>query len=367
MTPGPGHPRSREIRFCRSFDGVRLAYATFGSGPPLVWVASWLTHVELDQASPVWSHWIEELSRGHTLVRYDARGTGLSDRSVGDLTVEAWSRDLAAVVEAVSDGPVDLLGFCQGGPPAIAYAVEHPERVRRLVLYDSYAVGPLAERSASEEARYAEVLADMIEVGWGEDAGAFRKVFGNLLVPGASRQQEGWFAELQRRSADPATAVRIWRAINSLDVRDLTGDVDVETLVFHVRGDPMVPFEEGRRLASSIPGARFHPLEGENHVLLEEDAAWPRFLSELRSFLDTRIDAGELGEIRRSLSGLTPRERDVLEHLATGLDNAEIADRLGITAKTVRNHLSRVYGKLGVEGRSRAIVLARKAGLGEGI
>jgi pimeloyl-ACP methyl ester carboxylesterase/DNA-binding CsgD family transcriptional regulator len=356
----------QQIQFCMSPDGHRLAYAATGTGPPLVRVANWLTHLNLDWQSPLWRHWFRELSQDHRLIRYDPRGTGLSDRTVNDLSVEAWVRDLEAVADALGLERFSLLGFCQGGATAVAYAARHPDRVSRLVLYDSYVQGSLVEGADPERKRQAEVLADMIEVGWGREAAAFRQLFANLLIPGASMEQQRWLAELQRRTVSAETAVRLWRAFHRIDIEAVARQVAVPSLVFHVRNDAMVPFEAGLQLAALIPEARFVPLAGKNHILVENEPAWPHFLSEIRDFLRTAT-APQPGttDLEYCFSQLTPREEDVLELIAQGLSNTEIAERLVITPKTVRNHVTRIYSKLRADSRAQAIVMAREAGFGQ--
>lgn len=351
----------QEIRFCVAPDGVRIAYATSGSGPPLVYVANWLTHLKLDWQSPLWSHWLRELSRGHTLVRFDARGNGLSDRVVDNLSVDAWAQDLAAVVDDVGLERFPILGFCQGGATAISYAVRHPERVSRLVLYNSYVHGAFTEEGTVAEKREAEALAEMIEVGWGREAPAFRQLFANLMIPNASMGQLRWYANLQRRTVSPQVAVRLWRAFHAIDIRRLAQQVQVPTLVLHVEGNKMVDFEQGRELASLIPDARFVPLGGNNHILLEDEPAWPHFLAEVRDFLGTATSEHSTTRRQRAFSELTPRQQEVLTLVARGLNNDQIAERLVIAPKTVRNHVTRIYRKLGVESRAQAIVLARDA------
>lgn len=353
---------NQQIRFCTSFDGTQIAYATAGSGPPLVRVANWLTHLELDWKGPIWSHWFEELSRNHTLVRYDLRGCGLSDRSVDDLSLDAWVRDLEAVVNDLGLDRFSLLGLCQGGDIAVAYAERHPDRVRRLALYDTYLHGALVEGGALLERAQAKVLTQMIRVGWGQQNAAFRKVFAELLMPGASEEQQRWLAELQRQSASPETAACLWRAFHEIDIRDLAPQVQTSTLVFHVKNDAMVPFEEGRRLASLIPDARFVPLEGENHILLPDEPAWEQFVSEFQDFISEE-EQPFLQE--NGFSELTPREREVLDLMAQGISNTQIAERLFISPKTVRNHVSRIFSKLRVSRRAEAIVQAREAGFGQ--
>lgn len=356
----------QEIRFCRTADGVRIAYATSGSGPPLVRTANWLTHLELDADSPLWGHWLEELSRRHTLVRYDPRGSGLSDREVDELSLDAWVRDLEAVVDALELTSFPLMGLCQGGAVAVAYAARHPQRVSRLILYDSYPRGAFLLPRGSVEREEAQVLMRLIEIGWGRRSPAFRQTFCSLLAPEASADQLGWLQELQRRSTSPANAARFWHSFHHFDVRPEIPRVRAPSLVFHVRGDAMVPFSAGRRLAAALPDARFVPLEGSNHILLRDEPGWQRLVDELRAFL-AALDSAEPAAPAGAadvFAELTPRERQVLDEIASGRSNREIAERLGIRPKTVRNHINRIFSKLGVSHRAEAIVRAREAGLG---
>jgi pimeloyl-ACP methyl ester carboxylesterase len=275
----------QQIRFCTSSDGVSLAYATVGEGPPLVKAANWLNHLEYDWNTPVWRHWITELSRDHTFIRYDERGCGLSDWNVQKFSLDAWVNDLEAVVAANNLDRFPLLGISQGGPIAITYTYRHPEKVSHLILYGSYAAG-LRRRDLPQEVREeAEMFLQLIRVGWGKGHSAFRQVFTSLFMPEATREQADWFNKLQRVSSSPENAARMLDAFFELDVRDLAQKLDVPTLVLHAEGDLRIPFVEGRRLASLIPNSRFVPLEGKNHIMLRTEPAWRRFLSEVRSFL----------------------------------------------------------------------------------
>jgi pimeloyl-ACP methyl ester carboxylesterase/DNA-binding CsgD family transcriptional regulator len=353
----------QSIRFCRSPDGIRVAYATAGSGPPLVKVANYLTHLEFDRESPVWRHWIDGLSMHHELTRYDERGCGLSDWNVDDFSLEAWVTDLESVIEATGLERFPLLGISQGGAVAVAYAVRHPEKVTHLVLYGAYARGRLHRSSSSEHIREAETLLDLMRVGWGQDNPAFRQVFSTLFMPDATPDQLNWFNELQRRTTSPRNAVRFEEAFFSLDVTDIAPRVTTPTLVIHVREDAMVPFEEGRRLAALIPRSTFVPLEGRNHIMLEDEPAWTRFIQEMHAFIDEPL-SGSRPVAAGPMATLSPREHEVLELIAGGLGNAEIAHRLHISPHTLRNHITNVFAKLQVETRAQAIVLAREAGLG---
>jgi pimeloyl-ACP methyl ester carboxylesterase len=357
MVPAMPAP-SQQIRFCTSADGVRIAYATSGSGPPLVKVGTWMTHVELDWESSVWRPWLRELSRDHTVLRYDARGCGLSDREVAELSLEAWVRDLESVVDAAGMARFPLLGLSQGSAIAIAYAARHPERVSHLILHGGFARGRLRRNPSQQQREDTETMVKLAEIGWGKDDPAYRQFFTTQFIPDSTLEQQRWWNELQRATISPANAARFMRATSEMDVTELARRVSCPTLVTHSKSELRGPFEEGRRLAGLIPGARFLPIESRNHVLLEHEPAWTQWLAAVRDFLP----AARGGAL---FSGLTPRESELVELIAQGLDNTQIAARLELSDKTVRNHITSIFAKLGVENRSRAIVLAREAGFGQ--
>ena len=353
------------IRFCQSGDGVRIAYAVMGQGPPLVKAANYVTHVEQDLRGPVWRHWLEGLAAHHTLIRYDERGCGLSDRDVADFSMKGWVGDLEAVVDTLGLERFALLGISQGASVSVAYAVQHPDRVSHLVLYGGYARGRFNRSEDPLHMQQAETMINAIRVGWGQVNPAFRQLFTTLLMPDATPEQSEWLNELVRISADPETAARMERAFYHIDVTDLAPHVTAPTLVLHPRQDASISFEEGRLLAALIPGARFVPLESRNHVLLEDEPAWPRFLAEVHAFLGADEASATRPPAADTLfPALTERERHILRLIARGWSNVEIAEALVITPKTVRNHVSNIYSKLAVESRAQAIVLAREAGLG---
>jgi predicted ATPase/DNA-binding SARP family transcriptional activator/pimeloyl-ACP methyl ester carboxylesterase len=276
---------AQQIRYCHTPDGVRLAYAMVGQGPPLVKAANWLSHLEYDWQSPVWRHWLEGLARHHTLIRYDERGCGLSDWEVADLSFEAWVQDLETVVEAAGLERFPLLGLSQGGSIAIAYAVRHPEKVSHLILYGSYVRGRLKRDLSPQQLEEAQTFIQLIKLGWGQENPAFRQVFTTLFMPDATLEQQRWFNDLQRMSASPENAMRIVAGFNTIDVRNLAAQVKAPTLVLHAKGDARIPFEEGELIASLIPGARFVPLQSNNHILLAHESAWQQFLDEVHQFL----------------------------------------------------------------------------------
>ncbi|HYN73385.1 MAG TPA: alpha/beta fold hydrolase, partial [Nakamurella sp.] len=369
------------IRFARSADGVRIAFARLGQGPPLVIATCWLSHLEYDLESPVWRHWVTGMAGIATTIRYDERGFGLSDWHVPDFALESRINDLEAVIDAAGLESFALLGMSQGGPVAIAYALRHPERVTRLILHGSYTAttGPIPESAELEDA-----FTRMIEVGWARPEGRFRRVFTDMLMPGATPEQMTWVDDLMRMSTSTANAVAFRQQRRDIDVGDLLPRVDLPTLVLHARGDQCNDFSEGRRLAAEIPGARLVTLESDNHVLLADEPAWPVFLAEVDAFLepDRRADralgpqgpsrSGTKGKGRagapalEALEALTARERDVLRLVAAGQDNREIASTLTLSVRTVERHLQTIYRKLDLAGSAQRTAAAALLLAGDG-
>ena len=302
VTPPVEH---QEIRLCNTADGTRIAYATSGSGPPLVKAANWLSHLEFDWRSPVWRHWMSELSRDHTLVRYDERGCGLSDRDVSDFSLDAWVRDLECVVDELNLERFPLLGISQGGPVAISYAVRHPERVSHLVLYGSFALGYTARATTQDELDENEALITLIRRWWGLDDPSFRQLFSHRFIPGGSPEHHRWFNDVCRVSTSPANAARFVRAFGEINVRDLLRQLTAPTLVLHTINDLRAPLDQARLLAAEIPDARLVPLDGRNHILLEDEPAWPRFLSEVRAFLGVAAPAAPARSTERAILFIT--------------------------------------------------------------
>ncbi|MBV9861243.1 MAG: alpha/beta fold hydrolase [Alphaproteobacteria bacterium] len=275
----------QDVHFCTTADGVQLAYSRIGSGPPLVKTGNWMTHLEFDLESPIWRGLYRELSRDNTLIRYDARGNGLSDRDIEEVTQEVFVSDLEAVVDAAGLERFALFGISQGCAISVEYAVRHPQRVSHLVLFGGFAVGSAKRARSEAEKEQAAAMLTLMRLGWGQENPAFRQLFTSQFVPGATKEQADWFNELQRISTSPADAVRNRIATSNFDVRPLLARVSVPTLVLHAREDAVVPFEQGRRLAAGIPGARFVSLPSRNHLILEDEPAFPRFLQEIRSFV----------------------------------------------------------------------------------
>jgi pimeloyl-ACP methyl ester carboxylesterase/DNA-binding CsgD family transcriptional regulator len=355
----PRAPLRQTIGFVRARDGARIAYALSGEGLIVVKTANWLSHLEYDWRSPVWRHWLDFLSTGSRLVRYDERGNGLSDHDLDDLSFARWVEDLECLVETLGLEQFTLLGISQGGAVAVEYAARHPEKVERLVLFGAYARG-WARRGDELELRRARALLDLVEVGWGADNPAYRQVFTTLFAPDANDEQGRWFNELQRIATSPANAARLIEAAGEIDVVASLSRVRAPTLVLHASQDARVPAEEGRLIASTIPGARFVLLEGRNHALLESDPAWHRFMEEYAAFVGLAAPRdGPRAYVAAPLEALTSREETIVRLLCEGLDNRQIAARLAIAEKTVRNHLTRIFDKFGVRNRTQLIVRAR--------
>jgi pimeloyl-ACP methyl ester carboxylesterase/DNA-binding CsgD family transcriptional regulator len=350
---------TQRIRYVRTTDRVQLAWAEAGAGPLLIKASNWLTHLEYEWESPVWRHWIRFFSDHFRFVRYDERGCGMTDLNVGDLSLDRWVEDLEAVIAAAQvREPFALLGISQGGPICVAYAVKHPDRVSHLVLYGAYARGAFRRGDPDRESFYRAMI-DLVRLEWGSDNPTFRQVFTSRFIPEGTEEQLGWFNELCRKTLTPDIAAHLLESRGTLDVTALLGEVRTPTLVLHGRGDCIAPIAEGHLLAAGIPGAQFIELDSKNHILLENEPAWERFCDEVLEFM------GLKGSVRGedpAFASLSPREREVLTLIAEGLGNAQIAERLSISEKTVRNHVSNLFDKLGVWTRAQAIVFAIERG-----
>ncbi|MFO1329167.1 MAG: LuxR C-terminal-related transcriptional regulator [Rubrivivax sp.] len=348
-----------ELRFAHVASGARIAWARSGrfGAPVLVRLAHWMTHVEHDRSSPIWRPWLERLGRALELVRYDERGCGLSGPDDVPVSLESALEELDVVVQARAAPRVALLGISGAAAPAVAYAVRHPERVSHLVLLGGYLAGMMHHDPKPEHLAYHEARLRLVELGWGRNDPAVQAFFTTTFIPEATREEVAALNEQQRLSASGARVARILRARVELDVRALAPQVRVPTLVLHASDDRTVPIEAGRELAAAIPGARFESLDSRNHYPLASSPCFDRFCELVTSFV---ADAGA------SAPRLTPRERQLAELLAQGLDNLQIAARLVLAEKTVRNATSALYVKLGVDGRSQAIVRARELGFGAG-
>jgi pimeloyl-ACP methyl ester carboxylesterase/DNA-binding CsgD family transcriptional regulator len=356
--------RARQrIRYLQTRDGLQLAWAEAGAGPVLVKAANWLTHLEYEWESPFWRHWIHFFTDHFRFLRYDERGCGMTEWNCGDLSFERWVEDLEAVVRAADiREPFGLLGISQGAAVCIAYAIKHPGQVSRLVLYGGYARG-VWRRGDADGMRMYRAIMDLMHLGWGQDNPAFRQVFTSRFGPGATEGQMDWFNELCRKTTSPSNAAELMAARAEVDVTELLGQVRTPTLILHAREDAVAPIQEGRLLAAGIPGSQFVELDSKNHILLENEPAWPRFCETVLEFMGLGMPVHREDSAFASLS---PRERDVLGLITEGLGNAEIAERLAISEKTVRNHTSNLFDKLGVWSRAQAIVLAHNRGFRHG-
>jgi pimeloyl-ACP methyl ester carboxylesterase/DNA-binding CsgD family transcriptional regulator len=352
---------AQQIRFCTSRDGTRIAYATCGSGPPLVWVPHWIHHLKFDWDSPVWRPWLLMLSRRHTLIRHDFRGCGLSDRDGVQFSSDKLREDFEAVLQAVGVNRFALMAMTAGARVIMPYVVQHPNQVTHLVLYGTSACGPLANNPPHAQVVETETRLKAMELGWPKEVPGYGQFFTSLHLPDATAEQRQSHNDLLRLTTSSENAVSLLRTFFTSDVRDLLPRVQCSTLVLHGRQDAILPFDEGRVVASRIPEARFVPLETRNHILVEDEPAWAQLCTELNEFLSVPQE----GRIATPLwiDGLTPREREVLEIVARGLDNHAIATKLRISEKTVRNHVSTILSKIGAASRAQAVALARDAGL----
>ena len=352
----------QELRFARTSDGLRIAYAVSGRGYPLVRCTHWLTSIEYDWKTPVFGPWLREIGARWHLYRYNGRGYGLSEGEGTPLSIETFVTDLEAVIEAAKLDRFALWGPSAGALPAMVYAARHPERVSHLVLTAAFARGVLRRNPTPADTERFLATAKLIELGWGQNHPGFLQMMTSQFFPDATLEQMRSFNELQRLTASPAQAARLIMAIGDVDVSPVLGDVRAPTLVMHCRGDVRVPPEEARLIAASIANARLVLLDSQNHHPLPGEPAFEEMLRELEAFLPL-AQRTELATT--AFAALTPREREILELVARGMDNTQIAAWYELSEKTVRNNVSRIFDKLGVEHRGQAIVLARQAGLGQ--
>ena len=353
----PSSKFRQRVRYLTTSDGTRIAWADSGTGPVVVKAANWLTHLEFEWESPIWAHWIEFFSAHSRFVRYDERGCGMSEWRDGELSLDRWADDLGTVIESARpDGPVTLLGISQGAATCIHYALRHPERVAGMILYGGYARGGL-RRGTPDAALAFRAMVDLMRVAWEKRNPAFRQVFTSRFIPDGTAEQLQWFNDLCMKTATGSVMAALLDARAVVDISASLGAVRVPALVLHARGDEVIPLAEGRLMASGIPGAEFVELDSRNHILLEHEPAWERFCSAVLGVLQPNRPGDDA-----SFAALSDRERQVLALMAEGLSNAEIGERLNISEKTVRNHASNVFGKLGVWSRAQAIVFARERG-----
>lgn len=345
------------IRFTTARDGVRLAWASSGAGPALLKASNWITHLEYDRESPVWRHWIRFLSDHFRVIRYDERGNGLSQHELKELSAADWLADLEDIVAAAKpETPMVLLGISQGACAVIEYTAAHPEQVSHLIIYGGYCKG-YAKRGDPEEIARKQAIVDLARQHWGRPEPAFRRIFTCSFLPEGTEEQLNWFDELLRKSTSPSMASRLIEHRGYADVSRLLPKVSVPTLVLHASKDEVVPITAAQEIAAGIPGAEYIELESRNHILLEHEPAWQRFRDTVLDFTGVRSQAEDA-----LFQALSDREREVLACMVEGLTNIQIGQSLFISEKTVRNHVTHIFDKLGVRTRAQAMVFARDHG-----
>lgn len=348
------------IRYCRAPDGRSIAWTRMGSGPPLVW-SSWANYFSHELFEQIWRPWLAEMMRSHSVIFYDGRGTGLSDRHFEDVTLESLVCDIESVVAAAGLEHFALCSTVHGALAAIVYAARHPDQVSRLMVYGGFSRGMgHADPTPAQRARYEAMIA-AFEAGWDDPNPAFRFLNSKGLYPDATRDELEAITEFSRVSFGAKQVASLFRAMRDADVTQEATQVRCPTLILHSRGDLRSSFEGGKRLAGLIPGAQFAPIDSRNSDPMPSDPAWPQVRRLILEFL-----AGDLatGSPPVGFADLTLRERDVLELLAQGLDNHQIAAHLDLAEKSIRNRVTVLFDKLDVENRSQAIVKAREAGFG---
>ncbi|HEV8333560.1 MAG TPA: alpha/beta fold hydrolase [Steroidobacteraceae bacterium] len=353
----------QRIAFARSKDKTTIAYALSGEGPPLVRAGTWLTHVHHDWESPIWAHWLRFMSERHTLVRYDPRGCGLSQTDVGAFTLEDWVADLEAVVDRLELESFPLFGMSQGGAVAAEYAIRHPERVSQLTLYAPLVTGWRRTRLDPYSQSWRS-MQELVLSGWGDENMAFPAMFAHLFLPESTPQMRQWYAELQKKSASKEVASRFMTMLSDLAIFKRLKLIRVPTLVIQIAREQVIDPRSAPGVASEIPGSQFVSIDSRNHILLEDEPGWQEFKHVFARHVPgasapPRHDAAA----RERIGQLSQREQKILGEIAKGLNNREIAAGLFISEKTVRNHITSVFDKLGVSSRAQAIVMAKEAGL----
>jgi pimeloyl-ACP methyl ester carboxylesterase/DNA-binding CsgD family transcriptional regulator len=344
-----------------TIDGRQVAWATIGEGPPLVLGGWWMSHLEMNWRDPVFRAFVEAIGRHRTVVRYDAPGTGLSDRSQPpSSSLDSQVAVLAGVVDAVGAESVDLFAASSGGPITTAYAVADPRRVRRLIAYGTYASGSeIADTGARE------TVAGILRRHW--DVGS--RVLADIFMPDASQVQRQAFVEFQRESASAELAARALECVYGFDVADRLGGVEAPVLVLHRRGDRAIPYRLGQDLATRIPGATFIALEGSDHfpwlgrtgeVVAATLAGLGVDSAEIAAEPDVDGPASDAAAAEAELSA---RELEVLRLVALGLSDREIADRLVLSPHTVHRHVANIRTKLRLPSRAAAAAQAARLGL----
>ena len=338
----------QSVRFVETHDGISLAWARNGSGPPLVKTATWLTHLEYDRESPIWAHQSAFFESHFDYLRYDERGSGLSERETGDdLTLETWVADLRAVVEASGiPRPFTLLGYSQGAATALAYAATYPEDVARIVLCGGFARG-VDHRGNPKAAALLHSVIDVFQQGFDDENPVFRELFTSRFVPDTDPVRQHWFGDLVRKTVTPETGAKLLNARANVDATDYLPRVQAPTHVFHAEDDRVQPISEGQFIARRIEGAEFTRLPSQNHILQEDEPAWEIFS---RALLDCTGQAGA------GHPDLTPREAQILDLICAAMPNKAIARELDMSEKTVRNHATHIFAKLGVTTRAEAIL-----------
>ena len=353
------------VNFCRSADGTRIAFSAHGQGAPLLRLGTWPSHLEIDASSPITGPLILALAQRHTLIRFDLRGTGLSERHAPDLTFDRLVDDLEAVIDAAQLSQFSILAHGQGAAISMAYIARHPGRCSKLIAHGGYLQGRITRARDAVEVEQNDLFERLVRAGWDKPTPTFRRVFSSLFFPDATTAELSAWDELQHRAASAEVAVELIGTFGRIDVTHLAGQVMVPTLVIHSEGDLRVPVGEGRRLAASVAGAQFISLPCRNHHCLRRDAIWSEYLDLVTRFLDELdLHDADPRQARWLANSLTAREAEVLDLIARGLTNSEIGLQLSISHNTLRNHIARVFSKLEVRTRAQAIVKAREVGFG---
>jgi len=349
-----------EVRYCSTADGVRLAVARYGQGIPVVRAGTWLTHIEFNATDPLGQAWVQAFSGVGSYIFYDSRGCGLSQRDVGDISLDAWVRDLETVVDSLGLDRFVVYGQSTGAATAIRYAVRHPQRVDRLILHGGYARHPYCTTDPARRAE-AETLVKVAEVGWGLATPTFRQLFVGRFMPDSTPAQQAAIGERQRLSMSPQMAAAYLRAMFEIDVRAEAPRVTCPVLVTQAKDDLSVPCAQASELAGLLPDGRLVILEGRNHIPHPGEPAWAPLLAHWHGFLRESGLASTTGVA--GAPHLTVRQIEVLRLIAAGRSDKAVARELGLSPRTVEMHVAAAMKALGCHTRTEAVVRAVAVGM----
>ena len=348
------------VRFCNSADGTALAFTVIGSGSPLMWISLQYTDNDLVSPGPASKHWMAALAARHTVIRFDMRGCGLSERKPVRMSLDAWIEDIEAVVNAAGLTRFAMVSVCTGSYAAIEYAARHSHRLTQLVLYGGSVRGRLLRDLSPAQRDDALSAVQVYETGLNghsEFGQFFRRVFTARFFPDASAEQLDAMDSILVQRMNGTVAAQSVREFYNLDLTTRAQLIKTPALVLHASNDILYPIAEGLQLAACIPGARFVKIESNNNTPLAEEPVWPQVQNAVLDFL------GNHSNDPASAVHLTVRQCEVLRYVVQGFTDKQIARSLSLSPRTVEMHVSAALRALGSKTRAEAAHRVTQQGL----